>query len=163
MPTQILTTLEYLGTFPDSATTTAHHFGIAVQVAASGATVTASMDSLYKPWTWQNPGITIWPVKPDARNVPEYRGKDLAPRDGEIVDIVGPICESGDFLARNRPLPRTQRGDLLAVFTAGAYGFAMSSNYNNRPRAAEVLVEGDSYRIIRRRENYQDLVAAERG
>jgi hypothetical protein len=65
MPTQILTTLEYLGTFPDSATTTAHHFGIAVQVAASGAAVTAAMESLYKPWTWQNPGITIWPVKPD--------------------------------------------------------------------------------------------------
>jgi diaminopimelate decarboxylase len=124
--------------------------------------VDAAMNDLIRPMLYDAYHF-IWPVKPDARNVPEYRGKDLAPRDGEIVDIVGPICESGDFLARNRPLPRTQRGDLLAVFTAGAYGFAMSSNYNNRPRAAEVLVEGDSYRIIRRRENYQDLVAAERG
>ena len=61
-----------------------------------------------------------------------------------------------------RPLPPTKRGDYLAVFTAGAYGFAMSSNYNNRPRVPEVLVEGDKYRIIRRRETYEDLVAAER-
>ena len=81
---------------------------------------------------------------------------------GEVVDVVGPICESGDYLAKDRPLPKTQRGDLLAVFTAGAYGFAMSSNYNNRPRAPEVLVDGSSYKLIRRRETYDDLVAAER-
>jgi diaminopimelate decarboxylase len=124
--------------------------------------VDAAMNDLIRPMLYEAYHF-IWPAKPDAGNVPEYRGKDLPPRDGEIVDIVGPICESGDYLAKNRPLPRTQRGDLLAVFTAGAYGFAMSSNYNNRPRAAEVLVEGDSYRVIRRRENYEDLVAAERG
>ncbi len=87
--------------------------------------------------------------------------KPSSPRDGEIVDVVGPICESGDYLAKDRPLPTTQRGDLLAVFTAGAYGFAMSSNYNNRPRAPEVLVDGDKYRIIRRRETLDDLIAAE--
>jgi len=104
----------------------------------------------------------IWPTKPDAANVPAARNKDLEPKGGEIVDVVGPICESGDYLAKQRPLPVTQRGDLLAVFTAGAYGFAMSSQYNNRPRAAEVMVDGDSYRIIRRRETYEDLVAAER-
>jgi diaminopimelate decarboxylase len=77
------------------------------------------------------------------------------------VDVVGPICESGDYLAKNRALPQTKRGDLLAVFTAGAYGFAMSSNYNNRPRAAEVLVDGDKFTVIRRRETYEDLIAAE--
>jgi diaminopimelate decarboxylase len=78
------------------------------------------------------------------------------------VDVVGPICESGDYLAKARNLPEVKRGDLLAVFTAGAYGFAMSSNYNNRPRLPEVLVDGDSYTIIRRRETYEDLVALER-
>jgi diaminopimelate decarboxylase len=83
------------------------------------------------------------------------------PVDGETVDVVGPICESGDYLAKNRPMPQTQRGDLLAVFTAGAYGFVMSSNYNTRPRAAEVLVDGDTYTVIRRRETYEDLIAAE--
>ena len=88
--------------------------------------------------------------------------KDFSPRDGETVDVVGPICESGDYLAKDRLLPPTKRGDLLAVFTAGAYGFAMSSNYNNRPRAAEVLVDGASFRLIRRRETCEDLVAAER-
>ena len=77
------------------------------------------------------------------------------------MDVVGPICESGDYLARNRPLPQTKRGDLLAVFTAGAYSFSMSSNYNNRPRAPEVLVDGNSIRIIRRRETLDDLIAAE--
>jgi diaminopimelate decarboxylase len=104
----------------------------------------------------------VWPVKPDAANVPAERSKEFEPRNGETVDVVGPICESGDYLAKNRPLPITQRGDLLAVFTAGAYGFAMSSNYNNRPRAPEVLVDGDSFKIIRRRESFEDLVALER-
>jgi diaminopimelate decarboxylase len=104
----------------------------------------------------------IWPTKPDAGNVLSERDADRVPIDGETVDIVGPICESGDFLAQNRPLPRTQRGDLLAVFTAGAYGFSMSSNYNNRPRACEVLVDGDQFQVIRRRETNEDMVAAER-
>jgi len=79
-----------------------------------------------------------------------------------VVDVVGPVCESGDYLAKDRPLPQTKRGDLISVFTAGAYGFCMSSNYNNRPRAAEVLVDGEKYTIIRRREMLEDLVAAER-
>ena len=76
-------------------------------------------------------------------------------------NVVGPVCESGDFLAKDRPLPRLQRGDLLAVFSAGAYGMAMSSNYNSRLRAAEVLVTGDKHRLIRRRETYADLIATE--
>jgi diaminopimelate decarboxylase len=80
----------------------------------------------------------------------------------EVVDIVGPICEGADFLAKDRSIPPVQRGDLLAVFTAGAYGFTMSSNYNSRPRAPEVLVDGHQFQIIRRRETYEDLVAQER-
>ena len=101
-------------------------------------------------------------MRPDAANVPPQRSRDVEPRGGEVVDVVGPICESGDYLAKARPLPQTKRGDLLAVFTAGAYGFAMSSNYNNRPRAAEVLVDGGTHKVIRRRETYEDLVALER-
>src|SRR5213592_3766988 len=79
----------------------------------------------------------------------------------EKVDVVGPICESSDFLAKDRELARTEEGDLLAVMSAGAYGFAMASNYNTRPRAAEVLVDGNRYTIVRRRETYEDLVAGE--
>jgi diaminopimelate decarboxylase len=78
-----------------------------------------------------------------------------------MVDVVGPVCESGDFLAKERALPPVKRGDLIAVFTAGAYGFVMASHYNARPNAAEVLVDGERFRVIRRRENYGDLVAAE--
>ena len=82
---------------------------------------------------------------------------------GEVVDVVGPICESGDFLAHARELPPIEPEDLLAVMSAGAYGFAMASNYNARPRAAEVLVRGDDHRLIRRRESYADLIRAEEG
>ena len=79
----------------------------------------------------------------------------------ETVDVVGPVCESGDFVAKDRELAQAQEGDHLAIMSAGAYGFAMSSNYNTRPRAVEVLVDGDSYTIVRRRETYEDLVAGE--
>jgi diaminopimelate decarboxylase len=78
-----------------------------------------------------------------------------------LMDVVGPICESGDFLAKGRRLPDIAEGDLLAVMSAGAYGFAMASQYNARPRAPEVLVEGDRYRTVRRRETYEDLIAGE--
>ena len=71
------------------------------------------------------------------------------------------MCESGDFLAKDRYLPPSERGDLLAVFSAGAYGMAMASNYNGRPRAAEVLVDGSEHHLIRRRETYEDLVRPE--
>jgi diaminopimelate decarboxylase len=79
-----------------------------------------------------------------------------------VADVVGPICETGDFLARDRTLPRVERGELLAVMSAGAYGFAMSSNYNSRPRAAEVLVKEDKFEVIRSRETYNDLLRGER-
>lgn len=77
------------------------------------------------------------------------------------LDVVGPICESGDFLAKERPLPPCQPGDLLVVMSAGAYGFAMASNYNARPRAAEVMVQGDKFAVVRRRETYEDLIRGE--
>src|SRR6266699_1060332 len=79
----------------------------------------------------------------------------------EIVDVVGPVCESGDFFARDRELPATNEGDLLAILDAGAYGMALASNYNTRPRPAEVLVDGRSARVIRRRETIGDLLRAE--
>ena len=77
------------------------------------------------------------------------------------VDVVGPICESSDFLAKDRRMSLPQAGDLLAVRSAGAYGFVMSSNYNTRPRAAEVLVSGKRFELARRRETYADLVRGE--
>lgn len=84
-------------------------------------------------------------------------------QDGDIVaDIVGPICESGDFLAKDREMPAFRQGDLLAFMSAGAYGFAMSSNYNSRPRAAEVMVKGDAYQVVREREKVEDLVRGEK-
>ena len=78
-----------------------------------------------------------------------------------VVDVVGPICETGDFLARDRRLASVVAGDYLAVCSAGAYGFTQASNYNSRPRAAEVLVEGDRWRIIRQRETWEDLIRGE--
>jgi diaminopimelate decarboxylase len=103
----------------------------------------------------------VRPALYDAHHDVERVGK---PRPGaaEIVaDVVGPVCESGDFLAKARRMPVPEPGDLLAVRSAGAYGFAMSSNYNARPRAAEVLVDGDRALVARRRETYADLVRGE--
>jgi diaminopimelate decarboxylase len=77
------------------------------------------------------------------------------------ADIVGPICESGDFFAKSREVTSFQPGDLMAIMSAGAYGFSMSSNYNSRPRGAEVMVKGDRFYIIRERERYEDLVKGE--
>jgi diaminopimelate decarboxylase len=82
-------------------------------------------------------------------------------RDSRVVDVVGPICESSDFIARDRSLPMMQQGELLAVMSAGAYGFSMASNYNSRTRAAEVLVDGDQFHIVRERESWEDLVRGE--
>jgi len=78
------------------------------------------------------------------------------------ADVVGPVCETGDFFVRDGSIERPDEGDLLAIRNAGAYGFAMSSNYNFRPRAAEVLVENGSFRVVRRRETYDDLMRLER-
>ena len=77
------------------------------------------------------------------------------------VDVVGPVCESGDFLAKDRKMPQAQSGDLLAVMSAGAYGFTMASNYNSRPKTPEVLVKDDEMMVIRERETYEDLIRGE--
>jgi diaminopimelate decarboxylase len=79
----------------------------------------------------------------------------------ETIDVVGPVCESGDFFARDRELPQAKEGALLAILDAGAYGMALASNYNTRPRPAEVLVRGKAVKIIRRRETVRDLYSAE--
>jgi diaminopimelate decarboxylase len=79
----------------------------------------------------------------------------------EVVDIVGPVCESGDFFARGREIPVAQEGELLAILDAGAYGMALASNYNTRPRAAEVLVDGKTAKVIRKRETVNDLLRPE--
>jgi len=79
----------------------------------------------------------------------------------EKVDIVGPICESGDFFAKERRLPKVKEGDYLAIMGAGAYGFSMSSNYNSRRRAEEILVVKDNVFVIRKRESYEDLIRNE--
>jgi diaminopimelate decarboxylase len=78
-----------------------------------------------------------------------------------VADIVGPICESGDFFAKDREIARPRRGDLLAVMSAGAYGFTMASNYNSHPKPPEVLVDGDRYYIVRKRETFDDLINGE--
>ena len=80
----------------------------------------------------------------------------------ETVDVVGPICETGDFFARDRDLPAIQEGDLLALLDTGAYGMVLASNYNTRSRPAEVLIDGKSVKVIRRRETISDLVRGER-
>jgi diaminopimelate decarboxylase len=120
----------------------------------------AAMNDLIRP-TLYDSFHRIWPVQPAS-------GFPAPPEDYEAEipgtlknDVVGPVCESGDFLAKDRRLPPVQPGDLLATFSAGAYGMAMASNYNGRPRAAEILVDGDEYRLIRRRETYEDLVRPE--
>jgi diaminopimelate decarboxylase len=100
----------------------------------------------------------IWPVEPTVPAPHDYEA-DLPGT--SRADVVGPVCETGDFLAKDRPLPPMRRGDLLATFSAGAYAMVMSSNYNARPRAAEVLVDGGEFHCVRRRETYDDLVAPE--
>ena len=78
-----------------------------------------------------------------------------------VADVVGPICESGDFFAKDREIARPKRSDLLAVMSAGAYGFTMASNYNSHPKPPEVLVDGDTYHIVRKRETMDDLINGE--
>jgi len=97
--------------------------------------------------------------------VPVTRGAESGAKPGEqteVADIVGPVCETGDFFARDRALPVVEEGDLLAILDTGAYGMVLASNYNTRPRPAEVLVAGKSAKVIRRREKVSDLLRAER-
>ena len=119
--------------------------------------IDAAMNDLIRPTLYESYHF-IWPAK---GMTPPSRLSTLRVDGDEKVDVVGPICESGDYLAKDRYLPAMRRGELLAIFSAGAYGMSMASNYNARPRAAEVMVEGGSYRVIRRRESYEDLVRGE--
>lgn len=104
----------------------------------------------------------VWPVVVENGFTVQQRTNPVNLPGTIKTDVVGPVCETGDYIARERLLPPLKRGDLLSVFTSGAYAFAMSSQYNARPRAAEVLVDGDTYRVIRRRETCEDLIALER-
>jgi diaminopimelate decarboxylase len=121
----------------------------------------AAMNDLIRPALYES-FHRIWPADvPAGFPAPPTDYEDAIPG-ADPWDVVGPVCESGDFLAKDRALPPLGRGDLLAVFSAGAYGMVMASNYNTRPRAAEVLVDGANARLVRRRETLDDLVAAER-
>jgi diaminopimelate decarboxylase len=108
--------------------------------------VDAGMNDLIRPALYGS-HHQIWPVRQEGSK--------------EKVDVVGPVCESADFFAQDRDVAVLERGDLLAVMSAGAYGFSLSSNYNSRPRAAEVLVRGNAYEVIGRRETYDDLIRLE--
>ncbi len=123
--------------------------------------VDAGMNDLIRPSLYDAFHF-IWPVKVNEKFVPRQREKDLQLDGTEVVDVVGPICEGADFFAKDRALPPVERGDLISVFTAGAYGFSMSSNYNARGRAAEVLVDGEKFSVIRKRETYEDLTTLEK-
>jgi len=112
--------------------------------------------TLYDAWQF------IWPTTPIGGLVPPKRAKHLGLPGLRPYDVVGPICETGDYLALGRELPELKRGDRVAVFSAGAYGMVMASNYNTMPRPAEVLVDGDTFTVIRRRETYDDLLGPER-
>lgn len=114
--------------------------------------VDAAMNDLIRPSLYKA-HHSVWKVLRNSAEAPEGR---------VIADLVGPICESGDFLAQARDMEAVESGDLLALMSAGAYGFSMSSNYNSRTRAAEVLVDGDNYWVIRDREAYDDLIRGER-
>ena len=110
--------------------------------------VDAAMNDLIRP-AFYDSYHAIWPIKKE-------------PEASYVADVVGPICETGDFLARDRQLPhKPAEGELLALMSAGAYGFTMSSNYNTRPRAAEVMVKGADFSIVRRREELEDLLRGE--
>jgi len=109
--------------------------------------VDAAMNDLMRPCLY-NSYHRIQPVKISDRQV-------------MVADIVGPICESADFLAKGRQVQSYEPGELMAVMSAGAYGFSMSSNYNSRPRAAEVMVKGDRFFVIRNRETFEDLTRGE--
>ena len=121
----------------------------------------AAMNDLIRPALY-DAFHRIWPVNTNIK-MPEVENPDKTTvmKGMELVDIVGPVCESSDTFATYRALPKVKEGDLLAIFSAGAYGFTMSSSYNSRPRPCEVLVDGGKFSIIRKRETYEDLVRGE--
>ena len=138
------------------------------------AIVDAGMNDLIRPALYQSYHEIVPVIEPKTLTQTlslEGRGGREAPGEGEFVsrdqskteniDIVGPVCESGDFFALDREMPELHEGDLLAIMSAGAYGFVMASNYNSRPLPAEALVDGDKFALIRRRQTWDDLVCGE--
>lgn len=123
--------------------------------------VDAGMNDLIRPCLYEAFHF-IWPTRVNKNFIPEKRVNGLEMDNTEKVDVVGPICEGTDYFAKNRAIPPVEKGDLLAVFSVGAYGFTMASNYNARPLCAEVLVDGDQFRIIRKRQTYEDLIDLEK-
>jgi len=117
----------------------------------------AAMNDLVRPAMY-DAFHRIWPVQPRVPAPTDYEAEIPG---CEPADVVGPVCESGDYLAKGRWLPPLERGELVCTFSAGAYGMAMASTYNSRPRACEVLVDGNQHTVVRRRETYADLVAHE--
>jgi diaminopimelate decarboxylase len=120
--------------------------------------VDAGMNDLVRPAMY-DAFHEIWPA--ESHLLPPSRGGQVDGATLCVADVVGPICESSDVLASGRAMPEMAAGELVAIFGAGAYGFTMASNYNARPRAAEVLVDGKDARLVRRRETYEDLVRGE--
>ncbi len=120
----------------------------------------AAMNDLIRPALYES-YHRIWPAVLSPGVSPPPGDAETQPEGTEPWDVVGPVCESGDFLAKDRHLPRLDRGALIATFSAGAYGMVMASNYNTRPRAAEVLVDGTNARLVRRRETFDDLLRPE--
>ena len=105
----------------------------------------------------------MWPAEVRPEHVPTRRAEKMDMPGLVPCDVVGPICETGDFLAKDRAIPPVKRGDLMAVFTAGAYGMTMASNYNAQPLPAEVLVDGGEARVVRRRQTVAEMLGAETG
>jgi diaminopimelate decarboxylase len=120
----------------------------------------AGMQSLIRPALYRAFHFA-WPARVEARHVPPAAAERLDLPGLRLCDIVGPICETGDFLARGRELPPVERGDVIAVFSAGAYGMSMSSNYNDHGRSAEVLVDGDRATLINERQKLATLLETE--
>ncbi|MBI3271492.1 MAG: diaminopimelate decarboxylase [Planctomycetes bacterium] len=121
----------------------------------------AGMNDLIRP-TLYSAYHRIWPVRTEPQVSGPAPDESTWKGPSHVTDVVGPVCESGDFFAKDRSLPPVGRGDLLAVFSAGAYGFSMASNYNSRPRPAELLVSGGEALLATERETYEDLVRRER-
>jgi diaminopimelate decarboxylase len=130
------------------------------------AIVDAGMNDLIRPALYHSyheivPVKEPWSVG-EADSFPSRKSKSMSKRKNlEKVDIVGPVCESGDFFALDREMPEVHEGDLLAIMSVGAYGFVMASNYNSRPLPAEALIHGDKFALIRRRQTWEDLVRGE--
>lgn len=121
----------------------------------------AGMNALIRPVLYEA-YHRVWPAETDPGVEGEPPDEEAWQGQSVKTDLVGPICETGDYFARERPLPPLLRGDLVAIFSAGAYGYAMASNYNSHPRPAEALVDGDGFEVITERESYEDLVRKER-